>query len=486
VSSTKSRKDTRAVIALRARYRSPATFEYVQEACCDVSVGGMFIKSDSPAAAGTLIKLECEAEGDGGKIRGVARVVWLRLEANEHGPTGMGVKFVKLESGSKDVISKLVQRLADAGVQPRSISSPPEAASGEPASSSVGSAAPGSAAPTSGAKTSQPVSSAPSPGAATPISAKPAKNAAPTGGTKPKVQGKPAASPTPAAPAAQHSPAAQPATVAGAANIEPVRPHEADPPTQPMVPHQPAAKPAQPVQPVQPAKAAQPAVAAAAAHAATPATSAARGNNARLLWLGGLAAAAVLVALLFSDNAPGTATHGGGQSQAPASAPNEATAASPPAPNAAPTAPAPNTAQQATAPAAQVAAASPEPALQAPATPDSAAIPAAPPTAAATPDSAAPGKVAAAKGDYVIDFVSRPNGATISVDDQSLVAPGEMNLGPISNRVKVSASKTGFQPSSAWVDREGFQRVGGVMRRRVYMTLPVEDPTTAPAKPNKR
>jgi len=124
--SNKSRKDTRAVVSLVARYRSPSTFEYVQEACCDVSVGGMFIQSQDPAPAGTLLKLECGSDHEAAQIRGVARVVWLRREPNEYGPRGMGVKFVKLEPGSKEAIMRVVQELAAAGVTPASISTAPE------------------------------------------------------------------------------------------------------------------------------------------------------------------------------------------------------------------------------------------------------------------------------------------------------------------------------------------------------------------------
>jgi len=115
----KSRKDTRAVVTLTARYRSPNSFEFLQDTCCDVSLGGMFIRSQTPAPAGTLLKLECETddESGGGVIRGIGRVVWLRSEADEYGPSGMGVKFVKLEPGSSEVITRMVQDLTDAGMQ---------------------------------------------------------------------------------------------------------------------------------------------------------------------------------------------------------------------------------------------------------------------------------------------------------------------------------------------------------------------------------
>jgi hypothetical protein len=174
----------RAVVSLVARYRSPTTFEYANESCSDVSVGGMFIKSAAPAPAGTLLKLECDTDSGNSeaKIRGVARVVWLRRETNEHGPSGMGVKFVKLEAGSRELIEEIVARLAEAGVQARSVSAAPEqrlAAAGgatatfaEPAPAAspvklVPSTAPGAA--ESGAQPeaeAQPIAAATSPAAA--------------------------------------------------------------------------------------------------------------------------------------------------------------------------------------------------------------------------------------------------------------------------------------------------------------------------------
>lgn len=153
VGTNKTRKDTRAVVSLVARYRSPSTFEYVEEACCDVSLGGMFIRSKDPAAAGTLLKLECES-GAGEQIRGVARVVWQRSQQNEYGPSGMGVKFVKLDPESRDVITRIVQELAEAGIEAPSMSSAPEQRgkpkiSSTPAAAATAPASPAPAAPAS-------------------------------------------------------------------------------------------------------------------------------------------------------------------------------------------------------------------------------------------------------------------------------------------------------------------------------------------------
>ena len=111
MAANKSRESGRATIQLVARYRSPAAFEFVTEECLDVSAGGMFIRADQPAPVGTLLKLECETNpGNGDIVRAVARVVWIREAASE-GPTGMGVKFVKLETGSEAALERLLSQL---------------------------------------------------------------------------------------------------------------------------------------------------------------------------------------------------------------------------------------------------------------------------------------------------------------------------------------------------------------------------------------
>jgi len=109
VTTAKKRKQPRAKLALVARYRSPTAFEYVEEQCFDLSSGGMFISSPSPAPAGTLLKLECVAD-DEITISGVARVVWLREKPDDDQPAGMGVKFVKLDPKGRQAIETILAR----------------------------------------------------------------------------------------------------------------------------------------------------------------------------------------------------------------------------------------------------------------------------------------------------------------------------------------------------------------------------------------
>jgi len=567
--SNRSRKDTRAVVSLVARYRSPTTFEYVQEACCDVSLGGMFIQSGDPAAAGTLLKLECEADRNGGKIRGVARVVWLRREPNEYGPSGMGVKFVKLEPGSKETITRVVQELAAAGIHAQSVSAAPESRTkppivrsdapatraidalpqtpsgtpgprtSEPAAApngapvAIASAATPSAAP-EGHKVSESVRSdgvAPEPIAAAPTMATMVTMAAPLDG-QPETEpppGRRARDLTPA-PVADSAPRGarsysnllaalaaaavilsiginvakrgesrssqreQPASAkqapsaavsgthtaqtASAAEREPDR-AAAQPAATPEMPAADAkpenaapaqaaptaeqanaaeqAKPADQANPVQavptigaPAEANSP-----AREPASPPSSASPAASAPV--------AAAAAETQAAPNAPATAPPSAADK--PTSAPSAAAAVAPAAPIQAPTAPT-------AAAASSTAAASPATQL---ATTTTSAAPSAPaPAAAATRPPLPPGQLP-----YVVTFLSRPTGAKVTVRGQSVVAPGDLDLGLMPQRVRVVAEKDGFETISVWLERVEFVESRGALRRTVTMMLQPLPPTVA-------
>ncbi|HKU45025.1 MAG TPA: PilZ domain-containing protein [Polyangiales bacterium] len=102
------RKATRASVPLLPRYRDGG-FEPVEGQCLDISVGGMFIASASPCATGTLLKFECVVDGEPAPVKGVARVVWQRTSGERDRPSGMGLKFVKLEPGAAEMIERLIR-----------------------------------------------------------------------------------------------------------------------------------------------------------------------------------------------------------------------------------------------------------------------------------------------------------------------------------------------------------------------------------------
>ena len=113
-----NRKDPRAkVLSMTVRFKSATLDEFIEHHSHDVSRGGMFIKTPQPFPPGTLLKFEVKIAADQKVMQGVGRVVWRRQadEASDAEPSGMGVKFIKLDDESKAIIGQLVAaRFGDA------------------------------------------------------------------------------------------------------------------------------------------------------------------------------------------------------------------------------------------------------------------------------------------------------------------------------------------------------------------------------------
>src|SRR6476619_6908428 len=104
-----TRKDPRAkVLTMTVRYKSATLDEFIEHHSHDVSRGGMFIKTPSPFPAGTLLKFEVRIADEQKVMQGVGRVVWKREASAGEEPAGMGVKFIKLDDDSKQIIDRLV------------------------------------------------------------------------------------------------------------------------------------------------------------------------------------------------------------------------------------------------------------------------------------------------------------------------------------------------------------------------------------------
>src|SRR5512135_2605534 len=107
-----TRKDPRAkVLTMTVRYKSATLDEFIEHHSHDVSRGGMFIKTPSPFPPGTLLKFEVKIADDKKVMQGVGRVVWKREAGDTAGerPSGMGVKFIKIDEDSTKVIDQLVK-----------------------------------------------------------------------------------------------------------------------------------------------------------------------------------------------------------------------------------------------------------------------------------------------------------------------------------------------------------------------------------------
>ena len=108
-----ARKDKRTLLSLKIRYKSATLEDFIERYSSDISRGGVFIKAKKPLAVGTLLKFEFILQDQSTLIHGVGRVVWRRdeAEADPENPSGMGIKFIKMDPESRSV----VQRIAGVG-----------------------------------------------------------------------------------------------------------------------------------------------------------------------------------------------------------------------------------------------------------------------------------------------------------------------------------------------------------------------------------
>jgi uncharacterized protein (TIGR02266 family) len=100
------RKNPRAELSLLVQYRFNTFEEFLAEYSIDISVGGMFIRTDAPRPEGSMIYLQF-ALRDGHKlIEGLGKVV--RVNPPGSPIPGMGVEFVNLDDDSSSLISDIV------------------------------------------------------------------------------------------------------------------------------------------------------------------------------------------------------------------------------------------------------------------------------------------------------------------------------------------------------------------------------------------
>jgi uncharacterized protein (TIGR02266 family) len=113
-----ARKDKRTLLSLKIRYKSATLEDFIERYSSDISRGGVFIKAKKPLAVGTLLKFEFILQDQSTLIHGVGRVVWRRDEgeANGDNPSGMGIKFIKMDPESRSVVQRIAEDRAHPGV----------------------------------------------------------------------------------------------------------------------------------------------------------------------------------------------------------------------------------------------------------------------------------------------------------------------------------------------------------------------------------
>ncbi|HEX5760697.1 MAG TPA: TIGR02266 family protein [Thermoanaerobaculia bacterium] len=124
-----SRDSRRVPLETRVQLRFERFSGFISEYSSNVSPGGMFVKSQGPSPVGTLLDFEFQL-GDGYPLMtGTGEVVWLRNEDQgpDH-PAGMGIRFLRLSKGSRELIYKMVDEYVHQGGVPFDIDRAPEPA----------------------------------------------------------------------------------------------------------------------------------------------------------------------------------------------------------------------------------------------------------------------------------------------------------------------------------------------------------------------
>lgn len=129
-------RDSRRVpLETRVQFKFDRFFGFLSEFSSNISPGGMFIRTYEPQPQGTVLDLEFSL-GDGFElINGRGEVMWNRIrDDSPERPAGMGIRFLELSEGSKELIYRMVDNYILEGGVPFDLSLvPPDPVSPAPA-----------------------------------------------------------------------------------------------------------------------------------------------------------------------------------------------------------------------------------------------------------------------------------------------------------------------------------------------------------------
>ena len=86
------------------------------EYSANVSLTGMFIKTDSPKPPASVFIFEIWLGEDHKLVHGVGEVVWVRHDDEDPGrPAGMGIRFIKIDEESQAVVKRVIAEQVEKG-----------------------------------------------------------------------------------------------------------------------------------------------------------------------------------------------------------------------------------------------------------------------------------------------------------------------------------------------------------------------------------
>lgn len=108
-SEFQSRTDKRALKVLSLSFKNKESF--VKAYSANVSTGGLFVRTKNPLKKGDRFLLRLSLPNLPDSIHIHCDVVWARGGESESdkNPAGMGIKFVEMEPGDRDILNKYVE-----------------------------------------------------------------------------------------------------------------------------------------------------------------------------------------------------------------------------------------------------------------------------------------------------------------------------------------------------------------------------------------
>lgn len=92
---------------------------FVDEYAANLSMGGMFIRTQHPQPRGTRLHFELKLSDDFELIKGHGEVMWVRQQdEGADRPAGMGVRFLTIDPDSREMIFRVVDRYIQRGGTP--------------------------------------------------------------------------------------------------------------------------------------------------------------------------------------------------------------------------------------------------------------------------------------------------------------------------------------------------------------------------------
>ena len=113
------RLQPRKAVGLLVKLRYGNVDEFAQNYATNLSDGGMFIRTRSPQAVGTLVRFKVELASGMRVLQGEAVVRWVSDGSDPSRPPGMGVEFSRLDTASRALVDAMLRGSAAAPAPPR-------------------------------------------------------------------------------------------------------------------------------------------------------------------------------------------------------------------------------------------------------------------------------------------------------------------------------------------------------------------------------